>query len=121
MARVYVPAMLADLRLLEAGDAFGVQTAYAATRALAAEYPDADEEELEFAAMMAAAEDCPGDTAIVVAADVEADDASTPGMVVLGANLVLDRVASFHVGPPDADDLAWYATQELSDLIDELG
>ncbi len=120
MTRVYVPATIDDLRSLAAGEAVGASAAYAATRSLAAEYPDADEEELEFAAMMAAAEDCIGDTAIVVAADVEARDDATPGVVTVG-DFVLDRVASFHVGSRDADELGWYATQELSDLIDELG
>ena len=120
MTRVYVPATLVDLQQLAKGDPIGPQAAYAATRTLAAEYPDADEEELEFAAMMAAAEDCAGRTAIVVAADIEATDAATPGVVVPVGDLVLDRVASFHVGPVDADELGWYATQELSDLIAEM-
>ncbi|MDN5851891.1 MAG: hypothetical protein L0K86_03410 [Actinomycetia bacterium] len=121
MTRVYVPVTVEDLRSLAAGGAVSPSTAYAATRALATEYPDADEEELEFAAMMAAAEDCTSDTAIVVAADAEASDDATPGVVVAVADVVLDRVASFHVGPRDADELGWYATQELNDLIDELG
>ena len=120
MTRVYVPATVADLRSLEAGDAIAISSAYAATPALAAEYPDADEEELEFAAMMAAAEDCAGDTAVVVAADVDATDASVAGVVEPVGALFIDRVASFHVGSADADELGWYATQELADLIAEL-
>lgn len=121
MMRVYVSATLVDLRALATGEAVSAPVAYAATRSLAAEYPEADEEELEFAAMMAAAEDCSGDTAIVIAADVEATEGSTPGVVEAVGDVVLDRVASFHVGPSAADELGWYATQELSDLITELG
>ncbi|MEJ7757115.1 MAG: hypothetical protein WKF83_13150 [Nocardioidaceae bacterium] len=49
---------------------------------------------------------------VVVAADVE-DTTSH----VAGADVPLSDVASFHVG----DDLAWYATQELGPLLDELG
>ena len=121
MTRAYVPASVADLRSLAAGDAITAIASYAATPALAAEYPDADAEELEYAAMMAAAEDCSGDPVIVVAADVESTDATTPGVVTITRELRLDRVAAFHVGPAGADELGWYATQELSDLIAELG
>src|SRR5690606_21550502 len=89
---------------------------YAATSRLAADYPDAGDEELEYAAMQAAAEDCVGDTAIVIAADLSAAEVEDAGVVAISDALTLSEVASFHVGDT-ADDLAWYATQELADLI----
>ncbi|UYM04057.1 wax ester/triacylglycerol synthase family O-acyltransferase [Solicola gregarius] len=121
MTRVFVPASPADLRTLAAGGAIAPGSAYAATRSLADEYPDADDEELVFAAMMAAAEDCTHEPAIVVAADLEAAETSTPGAVELANDLLLDRVAAFHVGSPSNGELGWYATQELDDLIAQLG
>lgn len=120
MTRVYVPATLADLRALASGEALRPVEAYAATASLAAEYPDADEEELEFSAMMAAAEDCTSEPAIVVAADLDTQLTSTAGVVVPASDLDLDRVASVHVGSASDDDLGWYATQEIDDLIAEL-
>ena len=119
--RIFLPATLADLRTLAEGRPLEHRAAYAATSALAAAYPEADEEELEYAVLMAAAEDCAGETAIVIAADADANaDASTPGAVALAGEIGIERIASFHVGSAADDDLAWYATQELSDLIAEL-
>ena len=76
--------------------------------------PAGQGEDAEYDAMRAAAEAAASahPHPVVVAADVE-DTTSH----VAGADVLLSDVASFHVG----DDLAWYATQELGPLLDELG
>jgi hypothetical protein len=67
-------------------------------------FPAASEDELdEFAAMSDAAE--AGD--VVVAADVDAADQP----------ITLEQVASFHLDADGSGDLAWYATQELDQVV----
>ena len=65
-----------------------------------------DDELDEFDALTAAGEQ--GD--VVIAADVDADD--TP--------VGLDRVASFHFDADGSGDMAWYAPQELDEVIELL-
>jgi len=135
--RVYVPATSGLLGVLQAeGRLPGPVRAHAVTDELRAAWPEADEESLEYAAMMAAAatsaglrgaEDRP--RRYVVAADVpevSAVPGEDPSLVDVAADVVLKRVAAIHAdtedrtdldGPdgdeePD-DDLAWFATQEL--------
>ena len=62
--------------------------------------------DLTFAAMSAAAETGP----VVVAADIEAEFQP----------LTLDQVAAFHVDVDGTGDLAWFATQELDQVLDLL-
>jgi hypothetical protein len=68
--------------------------------------PDSEDEADEYAALSAAAETGP----VVVAADIENEFEP----------LSLDQVASFHVDADGTGDLAWYATQELDQVIDLL-
>lgn len=132
--RVYVPLTASGLSALVAeGRLTGPFRAHAATAALAQAWPEADEDELEYAAMAAAGDTSwelrgDGDPArrFVVAGDVPAvtvvpgDD---PSLVEVEADLPLKRVASAHVDVTDvaeADledtELAWFATQEISGL-----
>ncbi|MGH3423598.1 MAG: hypothetical protein ACRDO8_02645, partial [Nocardioidaceae bacterium] len=69
----------------------------------------AADEEAEYDALRAAAEHAHDryGAFLVVAADVEFSDDDPAADVPLGA------VASFHIG----DELAWYAAQELGDLL----
>ena len=66
-----------------------------------------DDELDEFAAMSEAAEAGP----VVIAADIENEFEP----------LTLERVASFHVDLDGSGDLAWFATQELAQVLDALG
>lgn len=111
MTRVYVPA---TLELLASWHAVG--SIPAGTERVVAE--GADEESEYDALMTAAAESAalepPGGRRVVVAAD--ADDTSGP--------IPMRQVAAVHCDvedrPPDADpddDLAWFATQEIPDLV----
>ncbi|MBV9594883.1 MAG: hypothetical protein JO147_13935 [Actinobacteria bacterium] len=161
--RIYVPAtssMLARLAEVQVVAASPV-TAFAVTPGLRSWYVAGDEEELEFAALSAAAraslrlidEDLSADRrrVVVVAevsdADVTVHDDLDRGVVRLTEPVRLLDVVAFHVDLDDAReaiaaasaailradlgddaaqeivddaegfDLAWYATQELPDLL----
>lgn len=133
--RVYVPMTSSSLAELVAnGRLSGPLTAHAVTTDLQQAWPEADEESWEFAAMLAAGEDSWGARGdgdrprrIVLAADVPAaapTEGESPTEVSVAADIVLKRVASVHVdtedliGEPDFDeDLAWFAVQEVSELL----
>ncbi|TCJ21185.1 DUF6912 family protein [Nocardioides jejuensis] len=133
--RVYVPFTRDGLaRALSAGRIDAPFLAHAVTESLVAAWPEGDDEELEYAAMAAAAhaswelraaEDVPrryvlaGDVAAVT--PVDSDD---PTLVSVDAELPWSRVASVHadladIGEDDLDDadLAWHATQEIAGLV----
>ena len=120
--RVYIPLDRGGLERLAPSGVIRPGRAYAVTPGLRAAYATDDIEELEYAAMLrAAAASTDGDgRRIVVAADVEsvasADEAGA-GVVVLAAAVPLSAVVSFHVGDDPEDELAWYATQELDQLV----
>jgi len=94
--RIYLPAGLDALVQLRDGQSIS----------LPAVIPASDDELDEFDALTAAGEQ--GDA--VIAADVAA--AETP--------VNLDRVASFHLDADGSGDLAWYAPQELDEVIELL-
>lgn len=123
MTRVYLAATPGDLETLAGGGRLRPERAYAATERLAAEFPDAGEEELAYAAMAAAREDA-SPPRIVVAADADTvEDAVDAGVVAIGTPVALADVASVHVETEDDPeaDLAWYATQEVGDLLARFG
>jgi hypothetical protein len=91
--RVYFAADAESLRQLQDGGPVR----------LPAFVPASDDELDEFAALADAGE--AGDVAI--AADVDAADQAVS----------LEQVASFHVDADGSGDLAWYATQELDQVI----
>ena len=91
--RVYLPARLDSLVRLREGQHLD----------LSAVVPASDDELDEFDALSAAAEQ--GDA--VIAADVESPDSAVS----------LDQVASFHIDADGSGDLAWYAPQELDQVI----
>jgi hypothetical protein len=95
--RVYLPAGIDHLRRLRDG----------ASVSLPAVIPASGDEQDEFDALTEAAEQ----GHVAVAADVDAKDAA----------VTLDQVASFHVDVDGSGDLAWYAPQELEQVIDLLG
>jgi hypothetical protein len=133
--RVYVPLAADGLAgLVGEGRIVGPFRAHAVTAALVEAWPEADDDELEYAAMAAAGDaswalrgDAGPGRRVVVAGDVPAvspvpgDD---PTLVDVAADLPLKRVASAHVDVADvteADledtDLAWFATQEIPGLV----
>jgi hypothetical protein len=91
--RVYLPAGLDTLVQLREGQDVNAS----------AVVPASDDELDEFDALSTAAER--GD--VVIAADVERADSPVS----------LDRVASFHLDADGSGDLAWYAAQELDQVI----
>ena len=94
--RVYFAAALEQLRRLQDGESVTLPA-----------FAPATEDELdEFAALSEAAD--AGDVAI--AADVDRPDQA----------IALEHVASFHVDADGSGDLAWYATQELGQVVDLL-
>lgn len=94
--RVYLPAGLEALVQLRDGQAVNA----------GAVVPASDDELDEFDALSTAAVQ----DAVVIAADVEQPDSP----------VTLDRVASFHLDADGSGDLAWYAPQELDQVIDLL-
>lgn len=134
--RVYLPLTSSALAVLVAeGRLPGPLDAHAATDALQAQWPEGDDEQWEYAALAAAADESwqarSGDDRPrrhVVAADVnavESRDGELTAVRVTG-DLVWKRVAAAHVDTedlasgPDEDggpELAWFATQEIADLV----
>ncbi len=130
--RVYVPVTSSSLTALVAeGRLDGPLRAHAVTEALREAWPEADDESWEYAALMAAAGSSaelrgPSDRPrrMVVAADVpscDPVDGDDPTEVVVPTDLPWRTVAAAHVDTTDHaaedDDLAWYATQEIPDLL----
>src|SRR6478735_6225622 len=136
--RVYVPATLPLLAGFVADGGIGPAPvrARAVTAWLREEWPEVDEEEWEYAALMAAADDSvalltdeDAPRRVVLAADVdsavESDDSTI--VEVLSAfpfRLVkavhadtgdLERAASYD--PEALGDLAWFGVQEIPDLL----
>ncbi|GEL95124.1 DUF6912 family protein [Cellulomonas composti] len=118
--RIYLPATLDELDALRTtGGALTARTAYAVTSALRAALPDEDEEGLEFAAHLSAADgsfallagapDAPR-LRLVVTADVpdeavraldDAPDERDVTAVALTTPVALDLVACVHVDEPE--------------------
>lgn len=119
--RIYLPATLLDLVAPGAGARPDLRPrrAHAVTRALREMFPDADEEGLEFAAQLAAADDSLellGATPdaprlrLVLTADVPEhvvtgvdDDAAAPSAVAVTAAVTWDDIACGHVDEPAAE------------------
>jgi len=95
--RIYAAAGLDTLVQLREGQA----------AALPAVVPASDDELDEFDALSEAAEQ--GD--VVIAADVDGPDSPVS----------LSQVASFHLDVDGSGDLAWYAPQELDQVVELLG
>jgi Family of unknown function (DUF6912) len=142
VTRVYVPVTRTELHRLVAEHALpGPLVAHAVTADLRDAWPDGDEEQWEYAALMAAAGDSWSRRSaddpprrFVVAADVRRadrpDDGSEGTTVTVADGLTWGSVAAFHadpadlpaalVGDPDGiagEDLAWYAVQEAETLL----
>ncbi len=114
--RCYLPGTLDDLAALLAGEGVGLSGAL--------EAPD-DSEEGEYAALMAAAEAAAPLVAgaarhrrrrVVIVAEVDGSS-----LVVDGGAVSLAEVVAVHVDTHDDaaldEDLAWFATQEISSLL----
>lgn len=133
--RVYVPTGLRGLErcLRDGGIAPSPVHAHAVTEWLRDEWPEASEEEWEYAVLLAAAEDSaaalvPQDRPrrVVLVAEVERvteDRGST--RVEVDTAIAMRLVRAVHADTDDVDpavaetmgDLAWFATQEAADLI----
>jgi hypothetical protein len=130
--RVYIPLTSSGLAALVAdGRLAGPFRAHAVTDALRVDWADGDEESWEYAALMAAAATSAslrgsGDAPrrYVLAADVPSHvpvPGEDPTLVDVGADVPWKNIASAHVDTTDDaaedDDLAWFATQEIRDLV----
>lgn len=125
--RVYVPVSAVALSDLVASTRLpGPLAAHGVTAALRDAWPEADAEEAEYAALMAAAagsRDADGRRR-VVAVDAtsvrELADEADPTLVELDHGVSWAQLAAAHVdlqgGAGDDEDLAWFATQEIADL-----
>lgn len=135
--RIYLPISRERLAGLVADAGLdGPLAAHAVTEGLRTEWSEADEEELEYAALAAAAQEswdsrCPEDRPrrLVVAADVSVVQPRVlpgePTAVEVIDGLDWKQVAAAHVDtedqrPVDGEalgELAWFATQEIPDLL----
>jgi len=134
--RVYVPTTSSGLAAVVAeGRLAGPFRAHAVTDELRSAWPDADEEQWEYAAMYAAADASlalvsSGDVRrrFVIAADVPTVSAAPgedPTLVHVAADVPWKNIASAHADTADIDadtaddtELAWFATQEIRYLVD---
>lgn len=129
--RVYLPVTSSEFRRIVAESALvGPRVGYRVTAALRAEWPDADDEQLEYAVLRAAAEESPQlrkpddlRRRFVLVAAVPSDLIAPTSEVsqVNLSELRLEWVASAHVDLEDEvdpeDDLAWFAPSELTNLV----
>ncbi len=132
--RVFVPMTMAALAEVVESGGVGPSPvhAHAVTDWLREAWPDGAEEEWEYAALMAAADDSTGALGpedlprrVVLVADVEqvtADRESTA--VTVDAAISMRLVRAVHADTADVDprdedlpDLGWFATQEIADLL----
>jgi hypothetical protein len=95
--RLYLSAGAEALRSLRDGASVKLPAFVAAS----------DDEDDEFAALAAAAD---GSAAVVVADVDQVDDGDDQAVM-------LEQVAAIHVDTDGSGDLAWYATQEIDDVL----
>ena len=133
--RIYVPASLTSLARFVASGGVGPTPvrARAVTGWLREAWPEAAEDEWEYAALMAAADDSAAlltaddpPRRVVLAADVdsvvESDDSS---LVQVDSAFPMSLVQAVHADTDDVErgaayelgDLAWYGVQEIPDLL----
>lgn len=98
--RLYLAAGPSALRLLRDGQSVTLPAFAAAS----------DDEEDEFAALAAASESGP----VVVVAEVDEVDSGDDQSVTF------DQVVAVHVDMDGSGDLAWFATQEIDDVLELL-
>lgn len=132
--RVYVPLTSRELaRLVQDRRLPGPRGGHAVTDALRAAWADGDDEQWEYAATYAAAEDSwsrrgDGDrprrhVLAVDAASVETGPEDAITAVRIPGEIAWPQVAAAHVDTVDLTDgadeeLAWFARQEIPDLVD---
>lgn len=115
--RVFAALSAADLATLSAGRAVVVARVWCVTDEIRATHPAYDEDDCEYVALLAAADDArsPGGRRVIAAADVvlvsdvDVDVVLEPG-----------RIVSFHVDEHAAggdDDLMWFDVTELPTVL----
>lgn len=126
--RVYVPVQSTELRdLAESGHLSCPRHGHVVSEQLRAEWPDSDDEELEYAVLRLAADEsrsdsAPGSRRCVVVADLPAA-AVVPSVDLTRVEVVEVRrswLAALHIdvaeGAEADDDLAWFAPSELAHI-----
>jgi hypothetical protein len=133
--RVYVPATMGALAQFVEDGGIGPSPvhAHAVTDWLRESWPDGDDEEWEYAALMAAADEAAAALTgedrprrVVLVAEVEAvteDQESTE--VTVDSAIGMRLVQALHADTTDVDrskpeslgDLAWFGVQEIPDLL----
>lgn len=135
--RVYVAASLDSLERCVAGGGIGPTPVHAraVTEWLREAWPEADQEEWEYAALMAAADDSAAALTeeerprrVVLVADVEdvTEDPESTAVTVDSA-IPMRLVAAVHADTVDVDpsvpeelgDLGWFGVQEIADLLSD--
>lgn len=140
--RVYVPTTLDGLTRFVAGGGVGPTPvhAHAVTGWLRESWPEADEEEWEYAALTAAADDSalalteqdrPRRVVLVAEVDDVTEDRDSTSVTVDSA-IAMRRVVAVHADTDDLElaapldpvtlgDLGWFGVQEIGDLIADEG
>jgi len=134
LRRIYVPLDDAALEMLRTRREIGpAPLAAHAVTDRQSRGPGTDAEELEYAALLAAAAEAAGARTaggrrVVAAADVESalvedgdDTGAPPSRVEVDAPVPVSRVVSFHLdevpGGTDDGDLLWYDVTELDEVL----
>ena len=136
--RIYIPATITSLTqyVANGGVGPGPVRARAVTRWLREAWPEADEEEWEYAALMAAADDSAAlltaedpPRRVVLAADVDSVvERRDSSLVEVDSAFGFTQVKSVHADtadiaagaaydPVELGDLGWYGVQEIPDLL----
>ena len=132
--RVWVPATVALLATWSAAREVPAGKGHAVTTALQEQWPEAGDEEWEYAVLLTAVEeaatllDAPGRRVVVVIETDTVRELEGTG-VAFPDPVPWRRVAAVHADPGDARvppgasvedeaDLGWYAVQEVPDLLD---
>lgn len=136
--RVYLPVLLTELvALRDTGVAAAPHLVHAVTEELRSAWPEGGDDQWEYAALLAAAESCralwtpPSPRCrIAIAADVDAvslapgepgANEADPTLARIDTELRLAQVAAIHVdlteGADEDEAMAWFATQELDEVI----
>jgi hypothetical protein len=134
--RIYVPASLTSLAGFVADGGVGPAPirARAVTAWLREAWPEAAEDEWEYAALMAAADDSAAlltdddpPRRVVLAADVESVvESEESSLVEVDSAFSMSLVQAVHAdtgdieraAPYELGDLAWYGVQEIADLLE---
>lgn len=124
--RAYLPILHSDLELFLSTGSFDAPTVFAPTESYVNEHPEFDEEELEYLLSMsageAAREHCKSESSpgLVLALELEESQAgeSHEAFLDLNSPVKWSQVQCALLAYANEDELLWFATQEISQELE---